>query len=396
MLTRLCLGLTLLAAPAVGQSFDTRAEAAYMIDQTTGTVLLEKNANEALPPASMSKLMTLYMTFEAVADGRLTLGEELPVSAHAASFGGSTMFLDTTDRVSVEDLIRGIIVLSGNDACVVLAEAISPDGTEAGFARMMTSRARQLGMEDSVFQNSSGWPAAGHVMSMKDLAILAERLIEDFPTYYPLFAEQEFAFDGRAPANTRNRNPLLGLGIGVDGLKTGHTQEAGFGLTGSAEQGDRRVIFVITGLDTAAQRAEEAERLVTWAFRQFAQKELGSAGTYIAEAPVWMGSKTSVDLVLPEDTDLLVPILNEDGVEATVSYRGPLEAPISEGDSVAELVITFEGLPETRLPLVAGESIDRGGFTPTLRTAAQVLMEKAGLTEVIDTAAETLAVEPAS
>ncbi len=165
----------------------------------------------------MSKLMTLYVTFEAIRDGRLSLNEKLPVSQHAMSYGGSTMFLDTTDKVSVEDLLRGIIVLSGNDACAVLAEALSPDGTEAGFARYMTQRGQQMGLENSTFTNSNGWPQAGHRMSMHDLALLATHLIEDFPEFYPLFAEREFEFDGRAPQNTRNRNPLLGLGIGADG-----------------------------------------------------------------------------------------------------------------------------------------------------------------------------------
>ncbi|MBS4009676.1 MAG: D-alanyl-D-alanine carboxypeptidase, partial [Roseovarius sp.] len=227
----LCLGVAL---PA--QAFETSAKAAYVMDVTTGTVLLDKNADTPMPPASMSKLMTLYVAFEAVRSGRLTLDERLPVSQHAMSYGGSTMFLDTTDRVRVEDLLRGIIVLSGNDACAVIAEALSPDGTEAGFARFMTQRAQQLGMTNSIFRNASGWPAEGHVMSMRDLALLARHIIEDFPEFYPMFAETEFRFDGRAPSNISNRNPLLGLGIGADGLKTGHTEQAGFGLAGSAKQ----------------------------------------------------------------------------------------------------------------------------------------------------------------
>ena len=250
----------LLPLTAVAQAFDTRATAAYVIDQTTGTTLLSKDADTPLPPASMSKLMTIYMAFEAVADGRLRIDEKLLVSQHAMNYGGSTMFLRAGERISVEDLLRGVIVLSGNDASAVLAEAISIDGTEAGFARMMTNRAREMGMMNSTFVNANGWPAAGHRMSMKDLGILANRLIADFPTYYPLFAEQEFAFDGRAPSNSQNRNPLLGLGIGADGLKTGHTSEAGYGLVGSAKQGDRRIIFVITGFDSAIARAQEAEQ----------------------------------------------------------------------------------------------------------------------------------------
>ncbi|MFG6641901.1 D-alanyl-D-alanine carboxypeptidase family protein, partial [Sulfitobacter sp. 1A09213] len=229
-------------------AFDTSARAAFVLDYTTGTVLMAKNADEALPPASMSKLMTLYMAFEAIHDGRLTLDERLPVSEHAMSYGGSTMFLNTQDRVRVEDLLRGIIVLSGNDACAVIAEALSPNGTEPGFAELMTRRAQQLGMTNSTFANASGWPAANHRMSMRDLTLLATRIIEDFPEFYPIFAEKQFAFDGRAPSNVNNRNPLLRLNIGADGLKTGHTAEAGYGLVGSAKQGERRVVFAMTGL----------------------------------------------------------------------------------------------------------------------------------------------------
>ncbi len=372
------LGLALSATGAFAQSFDTRAEAAYVFDQTTGTVLLAKNEDLPLPPASMSKLMTIYMAFEAIADGRLVIDELLPVSSAAAAYGGSSMFLDTTDRVSVEDLLRGVIVLSGNDASAVLAEALSPDGTEAGFARMMTQRAQQMGMMNSTFVNSNGWPAAGHRMSMEDLGILADRIITDFPTFYPLFAETEFAFDGRVPSNSRNRNPVLTLGIGADGLKTGHTQEAGYGLVGSAKQGDRRVIFVITGLETREARAEESEKLVNWAFRQFAEKEVARAGSRIAEADVWMGDTPTVGLTVAEDLSLLVPILNEGEVDAEVVYNGPIEAPIAAGDQLGELVINLDGLPEKRLPLVAETAVARGGFATRLRTAALVLWDKFG------------------
>ena len=362
--------LTALQAAA----FDTRASAAYVMDQTTGTVLLNKNADEPLPPASMSKLMTLYMTFEAVADGRLTLDETLPVSQRAMDLGGSTMFLNTRDRVTVEDLIRGIIVLSGNDACIVLAEALSPDGTEAGFARMMTARAEEMGMMNSTFTNSTGWPQAGHRMSMQDLAILADRLITDYPTYYPLFAEREFLFDGRAPQNKNNRNPLLNLNIGADGLKTGHTQEAGYGLVGSAKQGDRRVIFVVTGLDTVAARAEEAEKIVTWAFRQFVEKEVATSGTLITEADVWMGNQTRVGLTVQDDLTMLVPVIGANDINAFAEFSGPIEAPIEAGQQLGELVVEVEGLPETRHPLVADRAIARGGVMPRLRAAMTVLL----------------------
>lgn len=371
--------LALLIASSTGlaaQSFDTRATAAFVLDHSTGTVLLSKNADEPLPPASMSKLMTTYMAFEAIADGRLTVDERLPVSQHCMNYTGSTMFLDTTDRVRVEDLLRGVIVLSGNDASCVLAEALSPIGTEAGFAQMMTERARELGMMNSTFANSNGWPAVGHRMSMRDLAILSDRLITDFPTFYPLFAETEFDYDGEHPANTRNRNPLLGLGIGADGLKTGHTTEAGYGLAGSAKQGDRRIIFVITGLDSAQARAEESERIVNWAFRQFAERDVARGGTRIAEAEVWMGEQPSVGLTLVEDLSMLVPTTGGRDFDAEVVYTGPIEAPIAAGDQLAELVIRMENLPETRVPLVAESDVAAGGFSTRLRTAADVLVNR--------------------
>ena len=372
----LALLLCLTAGTAGAQAFNTTARAAYVLDETTGTVLLDKNADEPLPPASMSKLMTIYMAFEAIADGRLRIDEELPVSAHAASYDGSSMFLDTTDRVTVEDLLRGVIVLSGNDAAVVLAEALSPDGTEAGFARMMTDRAKQMGMNNSTFLNANGWPAPGHVMSMRDLGTLADHLITDFPTFYPIFSEQEFLFDGRVPSNTQNRNPILSLGIGADGLKTGHTVEAGYGLVGSAKQDGRRIIFVLSGMDSTAERREEAEKIVNWAFRQFAQKDVAKAGTRIADAPVWMGDKPQVGLTVGSDLSLLIPVLQQDNIPANIVYDSPIQAPITAGEQLGELVISLDGMPEKRVPLVADRDVPRGGFMPRMRTAAQVIMGK--------------------
>ncbi|WP_299041044.1 D-alanyl-D-alanine carboxypeptidase family protein [uncultured Tateyamaria sp.] len=357
-------------------AFETRATAAYVIDHTTGTVLLNKNADEPLPPASMSKLMTLYMAFEAIERGQLSMTDELVVSAHANSFGGSTLFLKQGERVSVEDLIRGIIVLSGNDACVVIAEALSPDGTEAGFARLMTRRAQEMGMTNSTFANSSGWPAAGHRMSMRDLGLLSQRLITDYPEYYPMFSETEFLFDTNESSNRFNRNPLLTLGIGADGLKTGHTQEAGYGLTGSAKQGDRRVVFVISGLDSAATRAQESEAIVNWAFRQFAERTLVTGGQRVATARVWEGAEPEVGLVPEEDISVLLPILAGKTVDAEVVYTGPIQAPIAAGTPLAELVIQPEGLPEKRIPLVAEADVAHGGFLAKISTAALSLIDR--------------------
>ena len=371
-LAALC-AVALLAQP--GQAFDTQATSAFVIDQTSGTVLLSKNADVPLPPASMSKLITLYMAFEALRDGRLGLNETLPVSAHAQSYGGSSMFLKQGERIAVEDLIRGIIVLSGNDACAVIAEALSPTGTEAGFARMMTQRAQTLGMTNSTFSNSNGWPQAGHRMSMRDLALLSNLLITDFPEFYPLFAETEYAFDGRVPANRFNRNPLLKLGIGADGLKTGHTSEAGYGLAGSAVQGNRRVIFVISGLQSAAARAQESEAVVNWAFRQFAQRMLAKKGTRLAEADVWMGAQPKVGLVPAEDISALMPVLQTEGSSAEVVYTGPVQAPVAKGTELAQLLVTSPELGTQSFPLVAETDVPHGGFMARISTAAKALID---------------------
>ena len=353
----LCLAL-LAALPA--RAFETQARAAYVYDVTTDTVLLSKNAEEPLPPASMSKLMTLNMLFEALRDGRVEMSTRFAVSSKARAMGGSTMFLNERDRPTVEELIQGIIVMSGNDACVVVAEGLA--GSEDA---------------DSNFTNASGWPDPDHRMSMQDLGILATRLITEFPDYYGYFAQKEFAYDNRAPQNRFNRNPLLGLGIGADGLKTGHTQEAGYGLVGSAAQGDRRIVFAITGLESQNDRAEEAERIVSWAFRQFVQKTVVEKGQRIATADVWLGAERQVDLVTMADRSLLIPALEQGGLQAEARFVSPLRAPVAEGEEVGTLVVSMAGMPDAELPLVAARTVAKGGFVPRLRTAASVLLARA-------------------
>lgn len=375
LIARLTAAAMLLVAFALPASanFETRARTAWVYDVTTGTELLNKDADQPYPPASMSKLMTLNMLFEALRDGRVTMDTRFGVSSHAAGMGGSTMYLDERDRPTVEELIQGIIVMSGNDACVAVAEGLA--GSEEAFARLMNQRAEALGLENSTFANASGWPDPNQRMSMHDLGRLAVRLITEFPEYYGFFSEKEFPFDGRAPQNRFNRNPLLGLGIGADGLKTGHTAEAGYGLVGSATQGDRRIVFVIAGLNSEDARAEEAERIVNWAFRQFVQKTLVESGKRITTAEVWMGDHSRVGLVTPEPVSLLIPALQQGEVTAKAVYNGPFEAPIEKGQKLGELVITLEGLPEARVPLVAETEVRKGGFVPRLRTAAQVLVK---------------------
>ena len=370
--------LSLLTAwPAL--AFETRARAAWVYDVTTHTVLLDKNADVPLPPASMSKLMTLNMLFEALRDGRVTMQTTFAVSTKAKQMGGSKMFVEERDRPTVEDLIHGIIVNSGNDACVVVAEGLN--GTEADFARAMNIRAKALGMNNSNFTNSSGWPDAGHRMSVHDLGILAVRLIEEFPEYYEYFAHTGFNYKDRVPSNALNRNPLLRLGPNgdwtADGLKTGHTQEAGYGLVGSAVQKDgRRIVFVLTGLATEADRAQEGEQIVNWAFRQFVQKTLVKKGQRVTEADVWMGNSAKVGLVPAEDVRLLVPSLVQEGVRAEVIHINPLKAPIAIGQELGELVIHVPDLPDTRVPLVAEGNVSSGGLQVRLMTAAQVLYRR--------------------
>ena len=354
------------------RAFETRASAAWVYDMTTDTVLLEKRADVPLPPASMSKLMTLNMLFEALRDGRVQMDTRFGVSSRAAAMGGSTMFLDERDRPTVEELIQGIIVQSGNDACVVVAEGLA--GTEEAFAAQMTKRAKALGMTQSNFVNASGWPDPEHRMSARDLGILATRLIREFPEYYGYFSQQTFDFDGRAPQNRNNRNPLLKLGIGADGLKTGHTAEAGFGLVGSAVQGSRRIVFVITGLDSARARAEEAERIVNWAFRQFVEKQLVRPGQRMAEARVWLGAAERVGLVARDEVTLLIPALQQGDLVAQAIFVEPVEAPIAEGAELGRLVIERDGLPEKTVPLYSETSVARAGFRPRLETAARVLL----------------------
>lgn len=365
----------LLALPAFG--FDTAARSAWVYDMTTHTVLMDKNGNVAVPPASMSKLMTINMLFEALRDGRVTMDTTFAVSSRATAMtaaGGSTMYLQEGDRPTVEELLHGMIVNSGNDACIVVAEGLA--GSEEAFAAQMTERAHALGMDQSVFANASGWPDPNHRMSMRDLGLLGRRLIEEFPEYYPIFAETSFNYKDRAPANANNRNPLLKLGIGADGLKTGHTAEAGYGLVGSVKQGERRIIFAFAGTADDKARAEEAERITSWAFRQFALKTLTKAGTRLAEAPVHLGEAETVGLVPAEDIRLLLPALAQGALKAEVVYQGPVAAPVAKGTVLAELVIEVPDLGTQRVPLVAESDVAKGGFMVRMKTAIKVLQDR--------------------
>jgi D-alanyl-D-alanine carboxypeptidase (penicillin-binding protein 5/6) len=371
------LAACLFALPAA--AFDTKAHAAWVYDLSTKTVLMAKNADIPLPPASMSKLMTLDLLFEALEDGRVTMDTTFPVSEHAQSMGGSTMFLNTTDRPTVRDLIQGIIINSGNDACVVVAEGLA--GSESSFADLMTERAHELGMKNSMFANSNGWPDPGQRMSVHDLGIVASRIITHFPQYYHFFSETHFNYKDRAPANAENRNPLLDIRAAdwkADGMKTGHTQEAGYGLVGSAVMGDRRIVFVLAGMPSEQARRSEGEAVANWAFRQFVMKDVAKAGTQLAEAPVWLGGKSTVGLAPKTDLSLLVPAGAKDKVTAEAVFKGPLQAPIKQGQEVGKLVITVPGLDNANeVPLVATEDVKKGGFVVRVKAALARLSGKA-------------------
>lgn len=373
----LALGPVMAAATAQAQAiFDSQAPNVLVIDYNTGQVLLERNADEPLPPASMSKLMTLLMLFEAVEEGRVAMDTQWTVSERAYRMGGSRMFLEMRDRPTTEDLIRGIAVLSGNDASVVVAEGLA--GSEEAFARLATARARQLGMENTTLVNASGWPDPQHRMSLRDLAILAQHMIDNHSRFYSYLAEERFVWNN---IDQRNRLPLLGEGLGFDGLKTGHTTEAGYALTGSAVQGERRLVFVFSGLGSAQDRIREAERIVNWGFRQFSERRLAEEGQVLAEAEVWMGAERRVPLVAPRALSVLVPALSDGEMAARVEYDGPVTAPIEAGQELGRLVIELSGLEPVSHPLVAGADIASGGFVPRVRSAAIVLAGHLGLGE---------------
>lgn len=346
-------------------SFETLATSAFMIEQSTGSVLMSKNATSPIPPASMSKLMTINMLFEALQDGRTKLDTKFIVSKHAASIKGSTMFLRQGERVSVDNLLRGIIVQSGNDACVVVAEAL--EGSEAVFAQKMTQRAAELGMTSSRFANSTGWPHNDQRMSAKDLVFIANRLITEFPQYYSYFSEKSFTWDNVVQ---KNRNPLLSLDIGADGLKTGHTQEAGYGLVGSVKQNDQRIIFMISGLESKSDRTTEAERLTNWAFSQFTKRNLADKNVEIARADVWLGKESSVGLISRTPISTMLLRGSEDETKYEISYNRPITAPITTENSIATLIVTSKGRAPQEYPLYAEKNIAKGGIFTRMTTAA--------------------------
>ena len=341
-------------------ALDTKADYALLMDADTGVVMLEKNADARMSPASMSKLMTVLMTFEALESGRITPDDKFRVSDDAwkrggAGSGGSTMFLKARSEVTVRDLLRGVIIQSGNDACITLAEGLG--GSEDVFAQMMTERAMELGMTNSTFVNSTGWPDEEHKTSARDLAILAQHLISNHSRYYKLFSERDFTWN---KIRQTNRNPLLYANIGADGLKTGHTQASGYGLVASAEQNGRRLILVVNGLDSKRERARESRRLMTYGFRNFQRDVLVPAQQVVTELPVWHGSESTVAVTTQGRFEIVMPRSGRRKMVATVTYDKPVLAPIKKGDRLGVLKVTLPGLAPQEAELVAAEDVGRG------------------------------------
>jgi serine-type D-Ala-D-Ala carboxypeptidase (penicillin-binding protein 5/6) len=356
----ICL-LMAIGAPvrvAAQEVLETKAAQAILIDARTGRVMFEKDADTAIPPASMSKLMTMIMVFEALKSGKLALDQELAISENAwrrggASSGGSTMYAELNSRVNLSDLIQGVVVQSANDACIAIAEGMA--GSEDAFSQRMTERARELGAANATFRNATGLPDPEHRMSVRDLSTLSRYLITTFPEYYKYYSIPEFTWN---KIRQQNRNPLLKDYPGADGMKTGYTKEAGYGLVGSAMRDGRRLIMVIAGLKSINDRKQEAQKLLDWGFRQFKAIDVYSKGERVGRARVWGGKTRSVDLVVSEDVRVALSPQEQDIVELKLAYDGPLMAPVQAGTKVGGIRFIVDGLTLADVPVEAAASIE--------------------------------------
>lgn len=354
----LILIVTLLVpAYSYAASISTAAKQAIVFDVETGTVLLDKNADDQMPTSSMSKVLTAYLIFDAIKAGALKLEDTFKVSEKAWRKGGSKMFVEVNKDVKIIDLLRGVIIQSGNDATIVLAEGLA--GSEEAFAEQMNTKAKQLGMENSNFKNASGWPDPDHYSTARDLGKLAVALIENHPEYYKLYAEKEYSYND---IPQQNRNPLLYQNIGADGIKTGHTEAGGYGLIGSGIKDGRRVIFVINGLESSADRAQESKKILQWALNSFKNETIIKANIVVGKADIILGQSETVDLIVKEDIRLTIPHNVRKEIQITTSYQGPLKAPIKAGQEVGELIVAIPGHGKTSRPIFAASDIEAKGF----------------------------------
>ena len=366
------LTTVLLSVSATAEDFETKAKQAYLIEAETGTVLFAKDADVLVPPASLAKLMTMEVVFDALANGQLTMNREFHVSENAWRTGGaisgtSTMFAEINSNIAVKNLIRGVIVQSGNDACIVIAEGMA--GTEENFARRMTERARELGLEKSVFANSTGLPDPRSGVTMRELALLARHIHRTYPEYYTIYAEEAFEWNG---IYQRNRNPLLRANIGVDGLKTGYTEASGYAIVSSIERDGRRLFLAMSGLSSEKERAEEARRVLEWGLRAFEKRQLFAEGEIVGNASVYGGEHSHLPLVAEGPINIMVPISNPDRVTARIVYDWPLTAPVEEGRPVGNLIVWIGEDLSQQTPLYAAESVEKG---PLHKRALDALIE---------------------
>jgi D-alanyl-D-alanine carboxypeptidase (penicillin-binding protein 5/6) len=364
---------TALTLPAVAAAppFETPAPVAFLKDLSSGAVLYSKDPDRRIPPASMAKMMTTHLAFHLIKKGDLKLNQMCQVRPETwrqwhGPQAGSTMFLSAGEQVSVENLLHGIVTLSGNDASVVLAECIA--GTEPAFAALMNQEAKRLGMTNSNFGNSNGWPDEGITYTTaRDLARLAEATIQETPELYKSFYQKESftwgrTLGGNQPITQGNRNPLLGKVQGADGLKTGHTAEAGYGFTGSAEQNGRRLVMVLAGLGSYNQRIDESVKFMNWGFRAWKSQPLFAQGKEVAKAKVQLGSEDEVALVAPRNLAVTLPMGPSSNIRVKVIYEGPVKAPIAKGQHIANLVVQTGDTPPQSMPLIAAEAVDEAGF----------------------------------
>ena len=359
-------------------TFDTKASHAYLVDYDTGAVLLDKKSDELMAPASMSKLMTAYILFEQIKNGQISLDDTFEVSTNAWKKGGeksgsSTMFLKPNSKVKVEDLIKGIIIQSGNDACITVAENIS--GSEENFAAEMTLRAREIGLEKSTFKNATGWPNKEHLMTAKELAVLAKKLIDEFPEFYKYYSQKSFKYNG---IKQENRNPLLSsMPEQADGLKTGHTEKSGYALVGSAKSkdGQRRLIMVVNGLKSMKERDSESKKIMEWGLREFDNYSLFKDEAVVANIPVWLGAEQNVPVVLNKDAVVTIHRLDKPKTKVAVTYDSWAQAPVKKGDILASLNVTLPDGKIYRFPLVAQKDIEKVGFFGKMKTAVMSLFK---------------------
>ena len=354
--------LMFVASPVLAQSqlYDTRARQAVMIDAETGTILFSKDADKLIPPASLAKLMTMEVVFHALKVGRLSLDDKFAVSENAwrkggAKAGGSTMFAKVKSTIRIEDLIKGVIVHSANDGCIVLAEGMA--GSEENFAKLMTERAREIGLTQSVFKNSNGLPAEGQIVTMRELAMLGRHIWKEYPEYYKYYSIREFEWNN---IKQPNRNPLLGMDIGADGMKTGYTEASGYAIVGSISSGGNRLFLAMSGMSGEQERADEARKMLQWGLRAFEKTNLFDADEIIGEAQVFGGEKSGVALKAAGPVSIFIPLTNTNRLVARVVYQGPLTAPVEEGTPVGMLRIWIGDSMSQETPLYAAETVKLG------------------------------------